>query len=103
VPRPPPLSPPIFPYTTLFRSVDTSLARHLALSPSPRKANSGHGLQGAKCGLTVRSRADRLRRPLNANVRPRMFHRKGQYVVAARSEEHTSELQSPDHLVCRLL
>src|SRR5205807_10566195 len=41
--------------------VDTSLARHLALSPSPRKANSGHGLQGAKCGLTVRSRADRLR------------------------------------------
>src|SRR5947208_12597835 len=24
-------------------------------------------------------------------------------VVAARSEEHTSELQSPDHLVCRLL
>src|SRR5258708_28013329 len=24
-------------------------------------------------------------------------------VVAERSEEHTSELQSPDHLVCRLL
>src|SRR5947208_7950975 len=24
-------------------------------------------------------------------------------VVVARSEEHTSELQSPDHLVCRLL
>src|SRR5438552_12590210 len=24
-------------------------------------------------------------------------------VVAQRSEEHTSELQSPDHLVCRLL
>src|SRR5438552_12851660 len=24
-------------------------------------------------------------------------------VVDARSEEHTSELQSPDHLVCRLL
>src|SRR5258708_28653665 len=25
------------------------------------------------------------------------------YLVATRSEEHTSELQSPDHLVCRLL
>src|SRR5947208_15197215 len=25
------------------------------------------------------------------------------FEVAARSEEHTSELQSPDHLVCRLL
>src|SRR5258708_8296936 len=24
-------------------------------------------------------------------------------VAASRSEEHTSELQSPDHLVCRLL
>src|SRR5258708_18219044 len=25
------------------------------------------------------------------------------YLTMARSEEHTSELQSPDHLVCRLL
>src|SRR5438552_12463304 len=25
------------------------------------------------------------------------------YLRATRSEEHTSELQSPDHLVCRLL
>src|SRR5258708_31334193 len=25
------------------------------------------------------------------------------YIVLKRSEEHTSELQSPDHLVCRLL
>src|SRR5438552_4926714 len=25
------------------------------------------------------------------------------YMVYTRSEEHTSELQSPDHLVCRLL
>ncbi len=56
------------------RCVDTGLARHLALSPSPRKANSGHGLQGAKCGLTPRSRADRLRRPLNANVRSHTRH-----------------------------
>src|SRR5215216_7902878 len=34
------------------------------------------------------------RRPSTARHRAR---------VAARSEEHTSELQSPDHLVCRLL
>src|SRR5258708_11630384 len=27
----------------------------------------------------------------------------GQVIEVARSEEHTSELQSPDHLVCRLL
>src|SRR5258708_18765833 len=29
--------------------------------------------------------------------------RKRRYSPLARSEEHTSELQSPDHLVCRLL
>src|SRR5947208_12150622 len=28
---------------------------------------------------------------------------RGAYLKATRSEEHTSELQSPDHLVCRLL
>src|SRR5207244_11558164 len=27
----------------------------------------------------------------------------GEIEIVARSEEHTSELQSPDHLVCRLL
>src|SRR5258708_26132407 len=31
------------------------------------------------------------------------FHRFEQLLEAMRSEEHTSELQSPDHLVCRLL
>src|SRR5258708_31499732 len=30
-------------------------------------------------------------------------HQRGLAVVHVRSEEHTSELQSPDHLVCRLL
>src|SRR5258708_16366107 len=27
----------------------------------------------------------------------------GSFLMGVRSEEHTSELQSPDHLVCRLL
>src|SRR5258708_15205132 len=31
------------------------------------------------------------------------WHRAFQGINANRSEEHTSELQSPDHLVCRLL
>src|SRR5258708_19173006 len=31
------------------------------------------------------------------------FHRGAQQIRQFRSEEHTSELQSPDHLVCRLL
>src|SRR5690625_7029548 len=31
------------------------------------------------------------------------FYKKGLYVCRGRSEEHTSELQSRGHLVCRLL
>src|SRR5438552_14737772 len=64
----------LFPYTTLFRS---------ARSPCPR-------------GPT-RSRARRLRR--SCHRRPTLHLTSPR----RRSEEHTSELQSPDHLVCRLL
>src|SRR5258708_31354301 len=40
------------------------------------------------------------RRPRRAGARPR---RCWPCACRRRSEEHTSELQSPDHLVCRLL
>src|SRR5258708_28028781 len=36
-------------------------------------------------------------------VRAARLRRQPKIPAAARSEEHTSELQSPDHLVCRLL
>src|SRR5947208_6872918 len=36
-------------------------------------------------------------------ARPARRSRTGRRAPCARSEEHTSELQSPDHLVCRLL
>src|SRR5574344_2572259 len=35
--------------------------------------------------------------------RPKKAHLPILYRIFCRSEEHTSELQSPDHLVCRLL
>src|SRR5258708_26275394 len=49
---------------------------------------------GLTCEL-ARHRTDYAGRTVHEDALPR--------VKAARSEEHTSELQSPDHLVCRLL
>src|SRR3712207_8583300 len=76
----------LFPYTTLFRSFapmrktgrENGLPR---TPPSVRRATSKGcaAMQGSRSGLTAR-----LRKP-------------------ARSEEHTSELQSRQYLVCRLL
>src|SRR5258708_11101834 len=75
----------LFPYTTLFRSSLFRLrpARH---APLP--------------GVLRHSFVARLAPP----PRPNRRHSTGAARRATkRSEEHTSELQSPDHLVCRLL
>src|SRR5947208_17175882 len=54
--------------------------------------------------LPSRSRAARLRRRWRKRLHSRQPKQTGdQHHCARRSEEHTSELQSPDHLVCRLL
>src|SRR5256885_9393408 len=80
----------LFPYTTLFRSV-ARLGRlerravgrgDLELDAVDRLADGGRVLAGI---------LERDRRRL------------GRVVAAERSEEHTSELQSPCNLVCRLL
>src|SRR5947208_5002143 len=79
----------LFPYTTLFRSVDLD---ERLLRPSRRAPVDpiGHQL---------------LARPRLALDEHRGVDGGGHLVDAIdhRSEEHTSELQSPDHLVCRLL
>src|SRR2546422_3044617 len=80
----------LFPYTTLFRSNIVGRVRHRARRPS-----GSH-----------RDRPDRGRRedPEWAGVLSR-GGRRGAPVgrIVDRSEEHTSELQSRLHLVCRLL
>src|SRR5207244_12208534 len=84
--RPPHIST-LFPYTTLFRS--KSEEELLALRNF-----------GEKSYLELK---DKL---VNAGFpAPRVESRRAEMEMApqVRSEEHTSELQSPDHLVCRLL
>src|SRR5258708_10403167 len=68
----------LFPYTTLFRS---EKYRGFTLTPEGR-AVANH----------VKVRHETLTELLQFSE-----------CFVARSEEHTSELQSPDHLVCRLL
>src|SRR2546422_1715392 len=63
----------LFPYTTLFRS-------HIGVGPEA--ADHGAGIERVQHPVLV------------------VEH---EFVVQARSEEHTSELQSRLHLVCRLL
>src|SRR5256885_5493364 len=78
----------LFPYTTLFRSVE---------------------IRGVSAGLllttsVVVGTVDAFALPA-AGVLPRLFVSDDQLprAMALRSEEHTSELQSPCNLVCRLL
>src|SRR2546426_7415391 len=79
----------LFPYTTLFRS-------HAVARGGVRRADRRAG------GNATRSLAHRLRGP--RGVRPHLPRRHGGAVPdRERSEEHTSELQSPCNLVCRLL
>src|SRR5438876_8959526 len=81
--RPPPRST-LFPYTTLFRSLANARARGKA---------RGSRRSGAKAESENHSRRNSAIFDMGRSVAR----------VRLRSEEHTSELQSPVHLVCRLL
>src|SRR2546422_7946528 len=71
----------LFPYTTLFRS----------------RASLSDRMVSGICEQSKSTKA--LARPTVTNV----FQRQPRRKRAWRSEEHTSELQSRLHLVCRLL
>src|SRR3712207_7283159 len=85
----------LFPYTTLFRS-DLLLGGPLAAgaAPLPPAGRSGSG----KPSDAAHSAAGAPGRPVHAAAGTRAARRH-----PPRSEEHTSELQSRQYLVCRLL
>src|SRR5258708_26305919 len=74
----------LFPYTTLFRSREAE--------PWLGAQARGLAAQDARGAGRIRSTDGRCRVSVGESGQRR-----------ERSEEHTSELQSPDHLVCRLL
>src|SRR5690348_17880391 len=85
----------LFPYTTLFRSF---------LRDSEDFLDGGDA--GARLGPAVQAQSDhaRLHRDATDVAGGRSAEDEAARIFRdRRSEEHTSELQSPVHLVCRLL
>src|SRR5258708_16564983 len=78
----------LFPYTTLFRSSRVEHAQHDFIGGGQRRE------QPRDCRVHI------LEALLHELLRGALGR---QALIPGRSEEHTSELQSPDHLVCRLL
>src|SRR3712207_7446004 len=76
----------LFPYTTLFRSFAVLVSMLVSFTLTPMMAS-------------------RILRPAHDHT-PNVFVRASERLLGridARSEEHTSELQSRQYLVCRLL
>src|SRR5207244_4895637 len=96
---PAPPTPCLFPYTTLFRSRIARREGGVRLKSLRRRS-----------GVRARDRdpgaegGERRNASSHAHEHSDAVHSE-RFVarLASRSEEHTSELQSPDHLVCRLL
>src|SRR5205814_4217122 len=91
---------PLFPYTTLFRSIQSSEPTGSVVTKPPSLARNQPSVvpspslctPGLPVYLTVTVNAD-----------PALIGDRGVITSLLRSEEHTSELQSLRHLVCRLL
>src|SRR5256885_7308209 len=80
----------LFPYTTLFRSYRQPMNAIVDLA--------------CGTGLLTRQLAAHADRVVGIDISEAMLRRARAFTAAShRSEEHTSELQSPCNLVCRLL
>src|SRR5690606_40639061 len=92
-----PRSPTLFPYTTLFRSgevnridVDFCIPHILSCQPHAKLISDMCEVVG-------------MLQPLNGSSDDFVQARVIRIIQQSRSEEHTSELQSRENLVCRLM
>src|SRR3712207_7027123 len=87
----------LFPYTTLFRSCYAA-GKQRRVGTAGGEAELGEGADHAQHGAEQAQKRSQgghgFQRPQPAAEHPEL---------SARSEEHTSELQSRQYLVCRLL
>src|SRR5205814_9501092 len=92
--RPPPST--LFPYTTLFRSCQVSAADHsIGTSPGASRCRCSTPVTCAPSAVAASRRSPSAGGGAGGSSASTAAKR--------RSEEHTSELQSLRHLVCRLL
>src|SRR5205807_9294911 len=97
----PPRRPTLFPYTTLFRSSRSRIRR---CEPVFGSVPSATVCCATTSGLVAASSDEigfAFRMAIAASIWARLVV--FQWRELLRSEEHTSELQSPCNLVCRLL
>src|SRR5436309_9722492 len=92
--RPPPCST-LFPYTTLFRSIPAGIPAHRGAKHRARPASDAFDPRFGIDNL--------LPRRLLAGASQINMVQSMRAHLETRSEEHTSELQSRENLVCRLL
>src|SRR5688500_20106868 len=89
-----------FPYTTLFRSTGSGVSA-FGESPGRRGSRGSLGLflphHVCRCGH------DPDEQHVERETKGPAFHDRLPWLIVGRSEEHTSELQSPCNIVCRLL
>src|SRR3712207_7119261 len=84
----------LFPYTTLFRSYKSQQKNNCANTPKVSSSTKITTTFGLALGLVSEE--------LNV-VQPQVLQIGVYSIRQCRSEEHTSELQSRQYLVCRLL
>src|SRR5437762_6687447 len=92
-PRPPRST--LFPYTTLFRSQMIARNKLAPTTICDVGCGAGEVLRLVHEGLQGRCRC------WGYDISPQAFARSRR--LSSRSEEHTSELQAPMYLVCRVL
>src|SRR5256885_13247385 len=89
----------LFPYTTLFRSLRLLGQPHAALAAIERALGQADAVRLQTANPELRAQLQTPLRPAYDLKLALLWER----TASARSEEHTSELQSPCNLVCRLL
>src|SRR5206468_12739754 len=101
--RLPPPHPPLFPYTTLFRSAAAFSVGQFSSNQIASTLTGAPMLESPARSLLLGDRILSYATQVSLNYAhsSRLSVHLGSFAAGGRSEEHTSELQSRSDLVCR--